>query len=150
MKDHSIVKTITVSFSQGELVGEIFIDMMVGKIHERVTASFAFPPFDEMIEFLEKILENRLPSEFVLDEEGIYKKFNALPGSAPNLFIFVLGFPAHIFIEGVFDKRQFVLEFYNKLTAFLSAGYDKNLWTNGNESLDLKRISLEKLEKLLE
>lgn len=150
MDVNSTKKRITVAFQQDEFVGEIIIDLGVDSIREKIAASFAFPPFEELIKFLEDILSNHLPSEFVLDEEGVFKKFNAIRHHDSRLFTFVLGFPAHVYMEGVFEKKQFVSEFYEKFVAFLSSSYDKNWWTNGNESLDLKKISLEKLKKLIE
>lgn len=150
MDGNSSKKRITVAFQHAEYVGEIIIDLAADSIREKIAASSAFPPFEQLIKFLEDILSDNLPSEFVLDEEGVFKKFNAIRHQDSRLFTFVLGFPAHVYMEGVFEKKQFASEFYEKFVAFLYSSYDKNWWTNGNASLDLKKISLEKLKKLIE
>lgn len=140
---------IEIKFIQSQS-GWIEIQLKVKDLQVKVEASSAFPPFEELIKFLEDIISGNLPSSFILDEEGVYKQFNALPYPY-GLFQFVLGFPVHnIYIQGIFDRKQFVSEFYQKFVEFLSSGYDKDRWTHSDDKLDLRRIHLDKLKKTLE
>lgn len=150
MKNNPKVDAIKVTFIQDvKTSGWIQIHLSAGSIHEKIMASIAFPPFEDLISFLEDILLSKFPSSFVLDEEGVLKKFNAIEHSDPEFFSFVLGFPAHVFIEGVFNKKQFVTEIYEKFSMFLMDGYIKKGWINRNEKEDLKKIELDRLKNLL-
>lgn len=157
MDTSSNVEQIKVNFRQEENTGG-WIDLHVGVNTQKlcIQASYVFSPFESLIHFLENILSNRLPSIFEWDEEGKLKRFNAQPHENPELVRFFIdspshlqGFPIHTYMEGVFQKKQFVAEFYGQFVRFLSSAYDKKKWVCGKEELDLTRINLNNLKSLL-
>lgn len=120
--------------------------MKAGEVQQEIWASYCFPPFEKLIRFLEIMSEN-LPSYFDVDQEGSFKYFGALPHENRDLFHFTLYDSctrescAHVPIDGIFEKKQFITEFIEKFEEFLSRGYDDILWDGG----DLRSISLGKL-----
>ena len=144
---NSDVKRIKISFVQRDVPGWILIYMKAGEVQQEIWASYCFPPFEKLVRFLEDIMSENLPSYFDVDQEGSFKYFGALPHENRDLFHFTLYDSctrepcAHVPIDGIFEKKQFITEFIEKFEEFLSRGYDDILWDGG----DLRSISLGKL-----
>ena len=143
----SDVKKIEISFVQPDAPGWIMIYMKAGEIQQEVWASYCWPPFEKLVRFFEDIMSNNLPSWFDVDQERSFKYFKALPHENENLFYFTLNDSctrescAHIPVEGIFERRQFITEFLERFKRFLSKGYNDILWDGG----DLREISLDRL-----
>jgi hypothetical protein len=134
------VLPVFVTFIQGlrgkpEAVGWISIHLGTGLQQDTFRASDAFPPFDDLVSFLVRIALGPLPAGFELDEEGVVKEWCAGPVADPRLFRFSLtrdesfdGRRGTALIDGVFERRQFVREFYSKLSRFLATEHRPDLW----------------------
>jgi hypothetical protein len=146
------IQKIEVLFEQPDAPGWIYIFIKAGKIKHKVWASYVFPPFENLVKFLQDIILNNLPSYLDIDEEGSFECFKAMPHENKNLFHFTLHHPCnrescvHIPIDGIFERNQFCAEFLEKFQRFLETGYDDALWADG----DLTSIDLDTLKKNVE
>ncbi|MBI3913350.1 MAG: hypothetical protein HY327_04085 [Chloroflexi bacterium] len=90
-----------------------------------------FAPLEDLVPFLESIVQDDLPSQTYWDEEDLQNEFHAQPMNTSGVFLFRL-FTAAAFdseheghdheedeppaaIEGIFDKKQFVSAFADAL-----------------------------------
>ena len=156
------IKEVEINFIQ-KSYGWIVIKFNVNGEKYEIDASDVFPPFEGLIKFLENIITNNLPDSLQIDEEGKYKHLRVSPENNPNLFRFTLTKLAgktELIIDEIFDKKQFVLEFYNKFIDFKTTNYDRVLWTRdekythetrgvNRELTELNEINLETLEKMI-
>lgn len=151
------IQTLKVTINQQENVrGWVDIYMSFDQTEHQLKASYAFPPFEQLIQLLRDMLLTRLPSIFEWDEEGVLKRLRAEACSDPRLIQFFIespshlwGYPEEVYFSGLFEKRQFVVEFHRKLTSFLVSGYDSVRWTCGSDETDLSRLDLDSLERLI-
>jgi hypothetical protein len=129
----SQVKALEVYFYQGKMPGWIDVNLSVDGIQHTLHATGALPPFDDMIDFLIGVAEGRLPCNWSVEEEGPEKLLYALPWPAdPECFHFKLvdwGYPHYtLLMTHIFNRRQFVLAFYNDMLSFLETHYDPLVW----------------------
>lgn len=157
------IKKLEVSFVQHDYPGWIGILLKVDKKKiafgkkEEISASEVYSPFWNLIRFLENIISGNLPNSFVIDEEGIEKKFEAKPyKNNDDLFLFITSEVVYskkekskVYLEGIFDKKQFVKEWFGKFKNFISSEYNRKLWIMGHQESDLKRINTNKLKTFL-
>ncbi len=87
-----------------------------------IMASRVYSPFWNLWRFLREIISCNLPSHFRIDEEGIEKDFDAKPHKNKDLFYFSISDVVYnkkekpeVYLEGIFDKKQFVKEWGDKL-----------------------------------
>jgi hypothetical protein len=77
-----------------------------GRYH-RLDATSVFPPFGDVLSFAQAIAENRLPYEFIWDEEGHGAKFQAFPvASKPSCFRLFIDHDGEIVVDAEFDRMQ--------------------------------------------
>ena len=77
-----------------------------GKRHH-LDATSVFPPFGDALTFAQAIAVNRLPYEFIWDEEGHGAKFQALPvASRPAHFRLHINHDGEIVVDAAFDRMQ--------------------------------------------
>lgn len=153
VQDRINTGNIKISFVQKDAPGWILIYVKAEKNEKEIWASYCFPPFEKLVRFVEDILENNLPSYVTVDMEGLFMYFEALPHERENLFHFILRDSctrescAHIPIDGIFERKQFVTEFLEKFEEFLSTEYDDVLWDGGDlRSIDLSRLKMIKVK----
>lgn len=141
-----VPRILEVYFFQGDMTGWVHINLTVDSIQHTIWASHVFPPFKDLLNFLIAVAQNRLPCECWIDEEGREKIFHAEPWRSPDLIRFKLITPDKplydIHMDYVFDRRQFVLAFYNDLISFLNTHFTLHHW--GHTLL----VSSEDLENL--
>ncbi len=141
------VKPIEVYYYQGHMSGWININITVDGIQTTLWATGLFPPFDALVKFLIAILEETFPSIFELEEEGPYKVFRAEAMDRPELFHFQLtGNGEEVFLDNVFDRKQFVTAFFEDLLLFMDTAFSEEDWGEQLVSPTL----LGKLEDLIE
>jgi len=145
------ISTLQVKLSQGDHTGWIDIHLCTDDVELAISASDVFSPFQDLAEFLENVIGGRMPCECEVDEEGVVKRLNAMP--LENLLVFQFRLcdgdePSAVFIDRVFDRRQFVSAFYDELVDFIATRYRADKWTSFPVD-DLKRLDLEKLKSLL-
>ena len=151
------IQALKVTIKQeGNRAGWIDIYLSFNQTEHQLKASYAFPPFEHLMQFLRDTLLRRLPSIFEWDEEGVIKRLRAEACSDPRLIQFFIespshlsGYPEEVYCSGLFDKRQFVTAFHKTLTAFLANAYDRVRWTCGLDEVDLSRLDLDSLERLI-
>lgn len=81
--------------------------LVVDGIYHRLDATSVFPPFGDALTFAQAIAENRLPHEFIWDEEGHGAKFQALPVvSKPSHFCLRINHDGEIVVNAEFDRMQ--------------------------------------------
>jgi hypothetical protein len=115
-----------------------------------VALSNAVDPFPEFIEWLSSILDDRLPAEFIVDEEGQGKIFRASPVDDEKFLFEILEWmPANdkeetpIYMYVRVNKKQFLAEFLKRWDDFLENQYDPAEWEeNGTRlrELDVAKI----------
>ena len=146
------VKTITVNFFQGDLSGWINWNLTLDGVTHKLWASAVFPPFADLVRFLEDVAAARLPAKFELDEEGVVKVFSARAEVDPNLFHFALGDPEAepplTLVEGTFERRQFVTAFYTEYVDFVATRFQPERWRDSDSSPHT--ISLTELKQLID
>lgn len=143
------IQTLEASFSQRDMTGWIIINLRSGQEKKAIWASYAFPPFGALLDFLKHVKDNELPYSFSLDEEGIVTQFVARPKENEELFEFVLLdklHPEKIYISGIFNRIDFVREVIQKLKTFLNTEYDDKKWRTRLQIRDLRDMDLEAFE----
>jgi len=125
-------RMLEVYFFQGEMTGWITMNLTVDGVQRTVWTSAVFPPYREILGFLAAVAEERLPCECWIDEEGSHIIFSAEPWSEPGLFRFKMLSPEkphyQTHMDYIFDRRQFVLAFYNDLVSFLATHFQPRHW----------------------
>ncbi len=146
------VKTIAVNFFQGDLTGWINWNLTLDGATHKLWASAVFPPFADLVRFLEDVAAARLPAEFTLDEEGEVKTFTARAEVDLNLFHFTLSDleaePPLTLVEGTFERRQFVTAFYTEYVDFVATHFQPERWRDPDSSP--QTISLTELKQLID
>jgi hypothetical protein len=125
--------------------GSSMIQMYVkaGKKHALVMLSPVFPPFDDMLGFLENVQKEK-EAAFEIDEEGKIKEFLVKNKKEGIRFVIRDGLKQEkIFIECDCSKKQFLSEIATKLKAFLGTDFDEKAW----KALKAK-VPYERIEKL--
>jgi hypothetical protein len=81
--------------------------LVVDGARHHLDATNVFPPFRDMLMFAQAIAENRLPYEFMWDEEGHGAKFQALPVVLkPFRFRLYIRHDGDIVVDAEFDRMQ--------------------------------------------
>lgn len=128
------VKGVEVSFIN-EGSGWISLVIKVNGSTAEISISDVFPPFEEMLRFLESVVSGNLPTFFRINEEGDFKAFKAM--SADNELVHIVLYddlePEIVFIDAVFDRKQLVSKFVTKLDSFIKAE-----WNSGRLSSEFK------------
>lgn len=120
-KDITAVEVSFINEGSGSLV------IKANGLTAEISISDVFPPFEEMMLFLENVVSGNLPASYVIDEEGDLKAFNAMPADHDKLVQLVIYNdlePEIVFIDSVFDKKQLVSKFFTKLDSFIKAEWN--------------------------
>lgn len=121
-----------------------------------VRLSAAFDPFPEFIRWLEDIAAGRLPSEMVVDEEGVEKIFRASPIDKDN-FLFEIAELEYadnkseeepLFLYVQVAKDQFLSEFLKRWDELLQEKYDPNHWKESR--IDLRTLDVSQIRMMVE
>jgi hypothetical protein len=141
------VKPVEVYYYQGHMMGWININIIVDGIQTTLWATGLFPPFNALLKFLIHIMERSFPSTFEMEEEGPFKVFRAEAVDEPELFRFRLtGNQEEVFLDNLFDRKQFVYAFYDDLHLFMNTSFCQEEW---GEPLVSERLS-SRLQGLVE
>jgi hypothetical protein len=116
-----------------------------------VKLSAVFDPFPEMIRWLEDIAAAKLPTEFIIDEEGLEKIFRASPIDQ-EVFLFQIAnleYEGHkseeepLFMYVKVSKDQFLSEFLRRWDELIEEKYDPEHWKESN--IDLRKLDVAKI-----
>ncbi len=142
------VKPVEVYYYQGHMSGWININITVDGIQTTLWATSLFPPFDALARFLTNILEGSFPARFELEEEGPYKvlQAEAVEENSELFHFHMTGNGEEVFLDNLFDRKQFVLAFFDDLIQFLDTAFYEEDW---GEPL-LSPGVLERLEEVVE
>ncbi len=118
-----------------------------GKIY-KIDISSVFPPFNNLINFLNDIQKKKL-SNLKIDEEGKIVEFIAKNLSKDSsYFHFVLRDALgnkEVYIEENYRRREFVKEFVAKLKDFLDNKFDEKGWMK----IPTEKIPYDKVNQLI-
>lgn len=140
---------INICFSQAH-VGWILLWVTTTAYLQSLTiyCSDVFPPFADMVKWLEAISEGQLPAAFNIDEEGDVKTLRAIPAKNGYLDFQIvdeeLEDEPNILLRARVLPRQLISEFVFKLELLLEKDYqaeDYPYAPNLNE-LDLSKLRL--------
>lgn len=139
-------KPLEVYFFQGDMPGWIHINLTVDGLKETIWTSHVFPPFDDLVDFLTAVARRSIPAHCMINEEGHYRVFRARSWTHPDHFRFEMVEPDyphfHTLMDYVFERKQFVLAFYNDLVSFMTTHFNPSAW--GDEQI----VSLDRMENL--
>ena len=129
-------------------------DYCIEKEYE-VWASDVFSPFNDLMDFLENIYNDKLPTEFSMDCEGFVITFVAKKSSINGAIEFKLcddnyredkGTYNKTYLGGIYNSNELLNEIIMKYRWFLDNDYDPKYWEEPiSNFLTTKR--LDKLEK---
>jgi hypothetical protein len=116
-----------------------------------VKLSTVCDPFPEFIRWLEDIAAGRLPSEFIIDEEGEEKVFRASPIDQER-FVFEIAAleygkdkpseePFFLYVQ--VSKKQFLSEFLRRWDELVQEKYDPDHWKESR--VDLRTLDVSKI-----
>lgn len=111
-----------------------------------ISTSCAISPYEDLMHWLEDIVEGRLPSQFEIDEEGESKILRAAEWRDDWIDFQILDGMAdenepNILLRTRARKQQMVAEFVNKFNQWLKTEYNEDDW----DGMDLLSIPMEKL-----
>lgn len=117
--------------------GWVLMAIMTAAFNQHVVihCSDVFPPFNNLIEWLNKIADKNLPAEFEIDEEGISKKLIAKEShlDEDEIELVIEGKywregstegENRIFLHCRTERHQLVEEFAERLSTWLKNDYD--------------------------
>ena len=131
--------------------------------HLIIYLSDVYDPFPDMAKWMEDVVENNLPSEITIDEEGECKMLRATPLSTGCFILEILDAEwdetvteeQQIFMYAKVEKRQFVSEFLHAWDDFLERKYDLESWPFGRDlqslrgKTDLRELGISKTREFL-
>jgi len=114
--------------------------------------SSAFDPFPALIRWVEDIATGRLPSQFIVDEEGEGKVLHALPANEGEFLFMVTEWivgeedvvndvPLYMYVQ--VSKRQFLSEFLRRWDELVNEKFDPEHWKESD--IDLRTLDVSKI-----
>ncbi len=141
-KRFNMIKTIKVFFEQDEVIW-VYLFISSGNQVVKIDLSPVFPPFNDILNFLENIL-NKKETKIEIDEEGIITELHATHFKKGN-FYFVLIKNAlrknPYTLEGEYEINNFVFEFANKFSRFIKRDFDINSWKKYKVQIDKVKLN---------
>ncbi len=147
------IKSISIEFEQNkELPAWIILLISSQRKTHKIDISAVYSPFSNLMNFLDDILKKK-PSNLEIDEEGHIVEFVAknLSTGRENFHLILRNGlrTEEVYIEGDYDRKEFVQEFVIKLKYFLDNKFNEKGWVEIRaEKMPYKRI--EQLIKLLD
>lgn len=129
-----VCRPLEVYFFQGKMTGWIDINLTAGDASVKIDATYVFPPFDDLLNFLVKVAENDLPAVFEIEEEGPTKVLQATHWDDPQadqirFEVLNPGSPKFVaVIDCLLDRRQCVRAIFNDLSEFYLTHFSKEDW----------------------
>jgi len=117
--------------------GWIDLCLTAGLHTVNISLSDVFSPFKELIEWLKMIDRGDVPISFNIDEEGTDKKIYAYGTDDPRRIFFRVVEPYDqeiIFMEGIFDRKEFVSDFKTAMRKFFDESFDSEKWREPDQS----------------
>jgi len=108
---------------QTELHGWIHCYLTFGGVRRHLYASYVFPPFPQLLDFMRAIHAQRLPHHFLWDEEGRGAKIEALPVAVDSAsfrlrFAYEFG-EGEVWVDAELDRQAVIDVFSAPLSAFV-------------------------------
>lgn len=122
-----------------------------------VDVSAVFDPFPEMIHWMEDVCAGRLPSEFIIDQEGYGKTFRAQPMDDEEFLLTISPMfwrpregetEEPLFLYVVASKKQVVAEFLKRWDDFIENQYDPDNWQES--AVNLRTLDVSMLRKFVD
>lgn len=108
-----------------------------------INTSSVYSPYKSLVRWIENINQDKLPCQVDIDDESDIFKLKAYPADNKELFYLIIENTCDkdnkIYLEGLFNKREFIAEFSYKFRHFLTTEYDNEYWTDDEED-DLSKL----------
>lgn len=122
-----------------------WIDMSLKWNNHEITinTSSVYSPYKSLVRWIENINQGKLPCQIDIDDESDIFKLKAYPVDNKELFYLIIENTCDkdnkIYLEGLFNKGEFIAEFSYKFRHFLTTEYDNEYWTDDDED-DLSKL----------
>jgi hypothetical protein len=157
-EDKSWVGKVTLSFSYPS-AGWIQFAVLCTAHVQSVVVDFSnvFDPFPQLVNWLTVIANGDLPTEFEVDEEGVWKIFRAVPVNQDEFVFEILDAywnkeiseEQPIYLYARLSKKQFLSEFLKRWDDFLENQYDPAQWENEEEASQLRKLDFSRIREFV-
>lgn len=141
---HIINNFLNVKFTMG-CYGWVKLIMASDAQTANISLSNVFPPFKELVEWLKMIDRGDIPVGVSIDEEGTDKAMYVYKTNDTRRILFRVIDPydsEKVFLEDIFDRKKFVLEFRNALKEFFTNDFDLEKWDKLDHSDSENPVSI--------
>lgn len=122
-----------------------WIDMALKWDNDEITinTSSVYSPYKSLVTWIENINQGKLPCQLDIDDESDIFRLKAYPVDNKELFYLIIentyDKDNRIYLEGLFNRGEFIGEFCYKFRHFLTTEYDNEYWTDDDED-DLSKL----------
>lgn len=122
-----------------------WIDMALKWDNDEITinTSSVYSPYKSLVTWIENINQGKLPCQIDIDDESDIFRLKAYPVDNKELFYLIIentyDKDNRIYLEGLFNRGEFIGEFCYKFRHFLTTEYDNEYWTDDDED-DLSKL----------
>lgn len=108
-----------------------------------INTSSVYSPYKSLVTWIENINQGKLPCQLDIDDESDIFRLKAYPVDNKELFYLIIentyDKDNRIYLEGLFNRGEFIGEFCYKFRHFLTTEYDNEYWTDDDED-DLSKL----------
>lgn len=122
-----------------------WIDMSLKWNNHEITinTSTVYSPYKSLVLWIENINQGKLPCQIEIDDESDIFRLKAYPEDNKELFYLIIENTCDkdnkVYLEGLFNRKEFIAEFCSKFRHFLTREYDNEYWTDDDED-DLSKL----------